>query len=122
LRSARNIPLEDAEQALVIRALRERPVDETLIFYAIANGGLRSKSEAGRLKHQGVRTGMPDIGLLHRGRSFFLEMKRRKGGRLSDEQIGTLAALERAGAIVGVARGADEALNILLGWQLIKAQ
>jgi hypothetical protein len=120
MRNVRNIPLEDAEQARVIRALRERPIDETLIFYAIANGGLRSKSEAGRLRHQGVRAGMCDIGLLHRGRSYFLEMKRRKGGRLSDEQVGTLAALERAGATVGVARGAEEALEILLGWRLIR--
>jgi hypothetical protein len=119
---ARRIPLEDAEQALVIRALKERPVDDTLIFYAIANGGLRSKSEAGRLKHQGVRAGMPDLGLLHQGRSYFLEMKRQRGGRVSDQQIGTIAALERAGATVGIARGATEALDILLGWHLIKAQ
>lgn len=55
------------------------------IVAAIPNGGSRDKREAARLKWQGVLAGMPDLIILHDGRTFGIELKAPKG-RLSDAQ------------------------------------
>jgi hypothetical protein len=49
-----------------------------------------------------------------------LELKRDQGGRVTQEQRNCLAALERAGATVGVAHGLDEALDQLGKWGLLR--
>jgi hypothetical protein len=49
------------------------PPDAT--YFHVPNGGLRSKREAARLKGIGVVAGVPDICIIYRGRSFFLELK-----------------------------------------------
>ena len=54
--------------------------------FAVPNGGLRDKAVAGRLKAQGVKAGIPDIGVpLRHGKILWIEVKA-PGGRLSPEQ------------------------------------
>ena len=52
------------------------------LLYAIPNGGYRGKAEAGKLKAEGVKAGMPDIHLpVARGNfiGLFIEMKSKTG-------------------------------------------
>ena len=50
-----------------------------------------------------------------------LELKARNG-RLSDAQIGTIEAMRAAGAVVGVARDIDEALDWLEQHALLRGR
>lgn len=58
-------------------------------MFAIPNGGLRHPATAGRLKAEGVKAGVPDILLpvtRVRWAGLFMEMKKKKGGRVQAEQ------------------------------------
>lgn len=59
-------------------------------------GGLRSASEAKRLRAMGATAGLPDIGVVHGGRIAWLELKARRG-RLSVVQQYCHRRLEAAG-------------------------
>lgn len=48
-------------------------------FWHIPNGGMRSKSEAGRFKALGVLAGVPDLQFISRGKTFFVELKAAAG-------------------------------------------
>lgn len=63
-------------------------------------------------KAMGVQAGMPDF-LIFDGR-IAIEMKRRRGGRVSDKQKECLDKLADHGWIVKVAAGADEAIEWLV--------
>jgi len=85
---------------------------ELELLFAIPNGGSRNPIEAAHLKAQGVKPGVPDICLpVPSGRftALYIELKRRKGGRVSEEQKGWIAALNRVGCRAVVCRGWDEA-------------
>ena len=82
-------------------------------------GGLRNRTVAAQLKAAGSKPGVPDILLLAQGRLFGLELKSERG-RLSTDQISTHAAMRDAGAVIGVAGGVDEALDLLAEWGLLR--
>lgn len=95
------------------------------LLYAIPNGGARSKAEAGKLKAEGVRAGMPDLclpiagikrdGYHNLGIAFYalyIEMKSAKG-KLSSDQKRVIAGLRAAGNRVEVCRSADEAIRVI---------
>lgn len=57
-------------------------------MFAIPNGGLRNKATAGRLKAEGVKSGVPDVMLPYphgKYAGLFIEMKKDKG-RISENQ------------------------------------
>lgn len=86
-------------------------IPELAFIFAIPNGGLRDKITAGKLKHEGVKRGVPDIFVplpvvtVHqRYAGLFVEMKReadkdakRAKGRTSTEQERWIAHLRRVG-------------------------
>lgn len=81
-------------------------------FYHVANGGGRSKAEAGILKGQGVRPGWPDYCLdlpagPHHG--LRLELKAEDAAKPPDHQLKILARLESVGFKCCVAWGFEEA-------------
>lgn len=83
--------------------------------FAIPNGGYRTKSEAARLKAEGVSPGVPDLCIpVARGpyHSLFIEMKA-KGGRLSDEQIGWMVRLRGEGMCAYGCIGAGNAIALI---------
>lgn len=89
---------------------------ELKYMYHVPNGGARNKATAGRLKAEGVKPGVPDICLpvphgKHHG--LYVELKRRKGGRVSDEQKDWIAALHSFGYATAVCRGAQEAIEVI---------
>lgn len=90
-----------------------------LVFFHPANGELRRKATGGRLKALGVRAGVADLVLLHRGIAYALEIKR-AGGRVQESQDDFLDRWVMAGGRAAVCYGLDEALAQLSRWELIK--
>ena len=103
---------------------------EEVYWYHPANGGYKvGKRTAGRLKMMGVRAGVPDICLVHRGSAIFIELKAPgalagttvKGrGYLSPEQRDCHHALRMAGAIVATCRTLEEVQNTLRNWGVVE--
>jgi hypothetical protein len=111
-----NLPTEHQEQRAVIawaRVMRAR-WPELDLLYAIPNGARTAWSVAKRLRAEGVTPGVPDLCLpVAKGHfhAMYVEMKRRKGGRLSEAQRAIADQLRARGNFVVVARGADNAIH-----------
>lgn len=84
-----------------------------------ANGGARSKAEAGIMKALGVKAGTPDIAIVHRGRALFIELKAPKG-RVSPAQKKTIPAIEAAGAPCAICRSLDDVQANLKTWGILQ--
>jgi len=104
-------------QRCVFQHLRARGAPGVFAFHP-ANGGYRKPVEAAILKSMGVVAGVPDIIAIHEGRCYALEIKA-PGGRPTEIQLATIAALEAAGAFTAIAEGLDAALRVLEGWRLL---
>ena len=109
------VPTEHDEQVALFREMHLRGCTDPRWrqAFAIPNGGLRSKRTAARLKAEGVKAGVPDIFLpvsVGIWSGLFVEMKRTKGGRLSDEQREFINNLDPH-FIVVVAHGAQDAIE-----------
>lgn len=90
---------------------RTHGIPEGLLF-AIPNGGRRDKITGARLKAEGVRAGVPDMFLAvprQNAPGLFLELKKQKGGRVSENQKTMHEALSQAGYPVCICWGWDEA-------------
>jgi hypothetical protein len=76
------------------------------------------------MKKLGQVSGLPDLILIREHHPacqvYALELKAVRGGRLSEAQRECHRMLERAGAIVGVAYGLDEALDWLQSHKLLR--
>jgi hypothetical protein len=81
------------------------------MIFAIPNGGARNKATGGILKAEGVLAGVPD--LFVPAWRLFIEMKRRKNGRVSDEQKHVMEKLKEAGYSCIVCHGAEDAIHQL---------
>jgi hypothetical protein len=111
---------EDQIQRAVFQHLRVRGVPHVFAFHA-ANGGYRKPIEAAIEKGLGVRAGVPDVIAIHQGRCYGLELKA-PGGRPTEAQLATIAAMEAAGAHCCVTEGLDRALAVLEAWGLLRGQ
>ena len=115
------IPLEEIEQEHVFlwASMEERAYPELAMLYAIPNGGKRAIKTAVALKKQGVKRGVPDMCLpVPRGgfNGLYIELKRVKGGTVSDEQREWIAALNTQGYKAIVCHGAEEAIEQIRGY------
>lgn len=115
---------EEALQRQVVATLRMLLPSPWIVFH-IANGGGRSKAEAGVLKAMGVLAGMPDLMLIGPGSSVLaIELKRppmrlRSGAlskaspKLSPAQDALIAIMGHCGVPVIVATSLDTVLSQL---------
>jgi len=102
------IPSEHDEQKALVKKLRGLGV----VVFAIPNGGLRDKVTSTRLKEEGAVSGIPDLLIvLDDGKSLWVEMKRREGGKLSDAQIQVISKFAYLGHRVVVGYGAKDAFE-----------
>lgn len=106
-------PTEEQEQIALIRWFDlQMPSDLKGKLVAIPNGGHRNKITGARLKLSGVRKGFPDMMLLTPAGGYsglMIELKRVKGGSVSDEQADWLQWLSEQGFMTAVCKGADAA-------------
>ena len=115
------VPLEDAEQRVIFQwaAMETAACPELGLLYAIPNGGKRAIKTAIALKAQGVKSGVPDMCLpVSRGgyHGLYIELKRQKGGVVSETQKSWITALAEQGYKAVVCRGADEAIEQIRGY------
>ena len=115
------IPLEEIEQEHVFlwASMEERAYPELAMLYAIPNGGKRAIKTAVALKKQGVKRGVPEMCLpVARGgyHGLYVELKRQKGGTVSDEQREWIAALNTQGYKAIICHGAEEAIEQIRGY------
>ena len=103
------IPTEHEEQRQFVSWFRQTYHDVRI--FAIPNGGIRSKSQAARLKAEGVSPGVPD--LFVPAWALWIEMKRQKDGSVSIEQKDWHEYLMSIGHKVLIAKGFDDAVKKL---------
>lgn len=101
-----NVLSEDGEQMLFVQWFR-RTYQDVRIF-SIPNGGHRHPAVAAKMKATGVVKGVPD--LFVPAWKLWIEMKRSKGGSLSNEQKDLIQYLEGSGYSVIVGKGAEDAI------------
>ena len=93
-------------------------VPEQLLF-AIPNGGQRNIITAKRMKDEGVRSGIPDLFLaVPRGNfhGLFIEMKKPRGGVISDNQKACMEMLSNNDYCVTVCHGFLDAQEAIKGY------
>lgn len=109
------LPSESEEQKAIAKYLNFKNV----FWFHPANEGKRSWAKGRSMKAEGLLPGVPDIIILQsipkypNSRGAMIEMKRRKGGRISPEQQAFLSIASDHGWLTHVAYGADDALQFL---------
>lgn len=112
-------PTESDEQKLLFEWIEWAKVKypELALCYHVVNEGRRSYATGRRMVAEGLRKGVPDICLPvpnMRYTALYIELKRKNGGRLSNEQRGWIDALNRVGNLAVVCHGFEEARDTIL--------
>lgn len=111
------VPTEHWEQTQLFSWAEDKP--ELALMYAIPNGGHRDIRVAVKLKEEGVKPGVPDICLpVARGgcHGLYIELKRRKYGRVSPDQLKWIEALIHEGYACAVCCGWEAARDVINGY------
>lgn len=106
------VPTEYQEQAAMCDWLLAHKVK----YFAVPNQGQRDRVYAARLRRVGVKAGIPDLILVtpaRDGHPIAIEMKRTKGGKLSDDQLYWHQVMADCGWHVVVGWGAHDAIEKL---------
>lgn len=102
---------EHDEQTLLIKWF-DIQYKNKFVLFSIPNGGARNLYVAKKMKAEGVRAGVPDLFLAVPNKDYaglFIEMKKEKGGVVSEYQKIMLSRLEQAGYKCIVCKGFDHA-------------
>ena len=100
-------------QVLVLDYIEREKATPDIFAFSVPNAGQRSLHMGVRMKREGLRAGVADIGvMLPKGRIAWLEMKSHKG-RQSIHQKAFQARCERLGHPYTVAKSEDEAVMFL---------
>ena len=107
-----DIPLEKDEQKRLCKWLKENKIGHFATGLGVKLG-LDVKYVAS-LKSQGHYSGIPDlVVLLGNGKMCFVELKRQKGGVVSEEQKKWIDYLNNNGYPAKVCKGCDEAIKFI---------
>lgn len=111
---------ESSEQQALMQwaALASTTIPELRMLLASANGGLRSKATAARLKREGVKAGYPDLALdvsRHGYHGLRIELKYGKG-RVSESQKWWHERLTEQRYLVFVCIGWEAAKDVLVAY------
>lgn len=118
IRPVNAVPTESDEQIALFRwaAYESKAMPELQMLYHIPNERKCSAQQGARMKAEGRKAGVPDICLpVARGgfHGLYIELKRTKGGKVSEEQAGWLKALQRCGYRAEVCKGWDAARGVI---------
>lgn len=106
-------------QLVELKLMKKYPFLDKLLF-SVPNGGHRSKSQAGKLKAEGVKSGVSDIILLYPSRgynSLCIEMKHGKNKQSKEQLLFEDRVTKHSKSYYYVAYSSQEAFK-LLGWYL----
>jgi len=112
IKAKNKIPTEYEEACLLANYLDIRGFKYTHIANETftPHWGVKMKN-----KKQGVKKGIPDYLIIVKDNLIFIELKRIKGGTISVEQKSWIEALNLCKNVSAfVARGAEEAINIIM--------
>ena len=112
------IAQEADEQIALFRWARyeEAAWPELRLLHHVANEGKRSRATGARMVAEGLRRGVPDVCLpVPRGgyHGLYIEMKRVKGGRISEDQAAWISMLRDQGYAAVVCRGWEAASEMI---------
>lgn len=105
---------EHIEQCKVIAFCENYPQLHNV--FAIPNGGKRNIVTAMKMQAEGVRSGVPDLYVAlptAKYHGLFIEMKKVKGGVVSENQKDWINRLNNAGYKAVVCKGHMEAINVI---------
>jgi len=110
-------PSENTEQSLLFSwaRLNFKKYPELQLMFAINNGLKLTIGQAVKAKRSGTVKGIPDIAIMAVRKNYaglFIEMKK-KGGRISPEQVIKMAQLTNAGYLCKVCYGFIEAKKVI---------
>ena len=108
--------LEDSLQEAIVRYVRV--VAPQLLIYAVPNGGRRSKTEAIRLKRQGVLAGVFDLTIVAPGGKHYAVEVKTDTGSLSPAQRDIKDHLIRHAIPYVVVRSVEDIRTALAQWGL----
>ena len=122
--SRSEVPTEHAEQTqFFLLASYILTADQYSLLWATPNGGLREKRNAAALVAEGVKKGVPDVVFAYPTEAYsglFIEFKRRKGSKVSDEQKEMISRLRNSGYKAEICYGCDEGIATLKAYLGIK--
>lgn len=110
-------PTEDQEQVALASYLDMVARDK---WFHVPNGSHKSIAQRMRFKRLGLKPGVPDVWVVIPKKGFYglvIEMKRQKGGVVSDEQKKWVEYLRNVGFSVHVCKGAGPAVEVV-NWYL----
>jgi VRR-NUC domain len=113
-----NMP-EHWEQCQLLNWLRSQPIKQLNRIFAIPNAGNRHPGYAAKMAQEGLTKGVPDLLLpVARGgyHGLFVEMKRRRGGKLSPEQKQKIADFSEEGYCCVVTKGYHQAIRSIVSY------
>ena len=120
------VPTESVEQQCLFRWAQYQSgrYPELALLYHVPNGGSRRKAEAGRFRAEGVKAGVPDLCLpVPRGgyHGLYIEMKRLKGSKTSEDQKAWLSRLKEQGYCVALCKGWEAAAKVIMDYLQMEA-
>jgi hypothetical protein len=120
--TTKNAPSEGHEARCLLQWASARIPRDLPPLVHIPNGGARNAVTGARLKAEGTRPGFPDYALfVPRGEfhGLFVELKKRKGGRISPAQDQWLDALRSQGYATVIAYGWEHAASFISSYLLL---
>jgi len=117
-KTAQKVASESSEQQTLFRwaELSSGKYPELMMMHHIANGGQHNIIVAAHLKAEGVKAGVPDICLPvpnNKYHGLYIELKRRKNGRISPMQEEWINALNHYGYLAVVCYGWEHAAQTI---------
>lgn len=106
------IPTEQQEAEALAAYLRLKGYKFTHIPNETGSDS-RARARAVRMKRAGVSRGFPDYLVFANGKRYAIELKRKKGGRATPEQLAWLGVLDEYGFNVKVCNGTEEAIAFI---------
>jgi hypothetical protein len=116
----RDLNQEARAQAAIVDFIRT--VAPQCLCIHIPMGGLRTKSEAAKLKWMGAMAGVPDLLLVdEHSLCYFIEIKGLEG-RLSESQLAFRELCRARGWPWGICRSIEDARNFLARWKIVNRE
>jgi hypothetical protein len=120
MKSTSNHSEHTEQRALVTwAALQSKTIIELASLFSVPNGAYVSKAQAGKLKSEGLKSGVPDLFLAIPRQGYagmFIELKRVTGGVVSEAQKEWHQRLAANGYHVVVCKGFDVAKEEILNY------